>query len=189
MKYYLRLGIVLLVIAIVSSGILAYINSFTRPIIEENQKRAKAEARKEVLPVATDFDSISFFNDETVYVGVDSIGNQVGYTFVASLYGYSSLVKTMVGLTPELKINKIKIIEQKETPGLGANSEKTEFQEQFSGKNIKELTVDKDGGNIISITGATITTRTVTNSIRSGIEMMTELTGFGIQEDKQEEQE
>ena len=40
MKYFLRLGFVLLVITTVASGILAYINSLTEPIIKENQRKA-----------------------------------------------------------------------------------------------------------------------------------------------------
>ncbi len=169
MKYFFKLGFVLLVITVIASGVLAYINSITKPIIEENQRKAKEEARMEVLPEAATFDSISYLNEETVYIGKNEEGNIVGYTFVASLYGYSSDVKTMVGVTPDLKVNRIKIIEQKETPGLGANCEKPEFQQQFENKNKSEMTVDKDGGNIISITGATITTRTLAQSIKLGL--------------------
>ena len=169
MKYYLNLGFVLLVITVISSGILAYINSFTEPIIQENQRIAKEKARMEVMPDAVSFDSLAVFNEESVYAAKDEEGKIVGYTFMASLYGYSSDVKTMVGITPELKLNKIKIIEQKETPGLGANCVNPEFQELFIDKYEHELLVDKDGGVITSLTGATITTRTIANSIRNGI--------------------
>ena len=169
MKYYLTLGFVLLVITVISSGILAYINSFTQPIINENQRIAKEKARMEVMPDAVSFDSLGSFNDETIFTAVDESGNIIGYTFMASLYGYSSHVKTMVGVTTDLKLNRIKIIEQKETPGLGANCVNPAFQELFIEKYEHELLVDKDGGKITSLTGATITTRTIANSIRNGI--------------------
>ena len=189
MKYFFRLGFVLLVITVIASGVLAYINSITKPIIEENQRKAKEKARMEVLPEAATFDSISYLNEETVYVGKNEESNIVGYTFVASLYGYSSDVKTMVGVTPDLKVNRIKIIEQKETPGLGANCEKPKFQQQFENKNKSEMTVDKDGGNIISITGATITTRTVTNSIKAGLNFLEKVTNEAkIEKTKNEEE-
>ena len=175
MKYYVRLGFVLLVITAVASGILAYINSFTEPIIKENQRKAKEEARMEVLPEAVSFDSISFLNEEVVYAGRNNEGEVVGYTFIASLYGYSSDVKTMVGVSPDFIVNKIKIIEQTETPGLGANCTKPEFQSQFEGKNEAIMIVDKDGGEIVSITGATITTRTIANSIRTGLKFLKEI--------------
>ena len=175
MKYYFRLGFVLLVITAVASGILAYINSFTEPIIKKNQREAKEEARMQVLPEAVSFDSISFLNEEVIYAGKNNEGQLAGYTFVASLYGYSSDLKTMVGVTPDFKVNKIKIIEQTETPGLGANCTKPEFQFQFENKNETVMLVDKDGGEIVSITGATITTRTITNSIRTGLKFLKEI--------------
>ncbi len=167
MKYYLKLGFVLLLITAIASGILAYLNTITQPIIEENQRIAQEKARKEVLPSAATFEEVN--GDLTYYIGKDAEENVVGYTFAASLYGYSSNVKTMVGINPDLIIEKIKIISQAETPGLGANCEKSEFQEQFSGKQKSELLVDKDGGAIESLTGATITTRTITNSIKAAM--------------------
>ncbi len=189
MKYYLKLGFVLLSITIIASGVLAYINSITKPIIEENQRKTKEEARLEVLPSAVAFDSLSYFNDEVVYIGKNENGEIVGYTFVASLYGYSGDVKTMIGVTQELVVNKIKIIEQKETPGLGANCQKQEFQKQFENKNKSSMLVDKDGGEIISITGATITTRTIANSIKTGLVMLEEITSEleELTSDKEEE--
>lgn len=172
MKYYIRLGLVLLIITSVASGILAFINNFTLPLIQENERRVKAEARKEVHPEAVRFDSLTVINGETVFTALDGENQVIGYTLVAMKYGYSSEVKTMVGLHPDLSINRIKIISQSETPGLGANCLKTEFQENFTGLMPAQLQVDKDGGEIASITGATITTRTVANSIRDAIEKL-----------------
>ena len=170
MKYYFRLGFVLLIITVVASGILAYINSITKPIIDENNRIAKQEARLHVLPEAVSFDSIFVYNDENVYQGKNDAGDVVGYTFVASQYGYSSDVKTMVGVLPDFKINRISIIEQQETPGLGANCEKPKFLLRFDDLSEQGLLVDKDGGKLESITGATITTRTIAYSIKDGLE-------------------
>jgi electron transport complex protein RnfG len=169
MNYFLKLGFVLLVITVIASGILAYINSLTEPVIQENQRKAKEEARMEVLPEAVSFEVIGNFNGEDVFAGKDTDGNVVGYTFLASLYGYSSDVKSMVGVQRDLVVNKIKVISQTETPGLGANCTKPEFQVQFSGKDLAQMKVDKDGGPIVSLTGATITTRTIANSIKNGL--------------------
>lgn len=177
MKYYLKLGFILFIITAIASGVLAYLNTLTQPIIEENQRVAQEKARKEVLPSAVTFEEV--FNEEvineevigelTYHIGKDAEEQVVGYTFVASLYGYSGDVKTMVGINTDLIIEKIKIISQAETPGLGANCEKLEFQEQFSGKQKTEMKVDKDGGTIVSLTGATITTRTIANSIKAAM--------------------
>jgi len=167
MKYYLKLGFVLLIITVVASGILAYLNTLTQPIIEENQRVAQEKARKEVLPSAVTFEEVS--GDLVYHIGKNATGGVVGYTFVASLYGYSSEVKTMVGVNTDLVIEKIKVISQAETPGLGANCEKPDFLAQFNGKQKAEMKVDKDGGSIVSLTGATITTRTIANSIKTAM--------------------
>ncbi len=170
MKYYIKLGFILFIITAIASGVLAYLNTLTQPIIEENQRVAQEKARKEVLPSAVTFEEV--LGELTYHIGKDAEENIVGYTFVASLYGYSSEVKTMVGVNTDLVIEKIKIIFQAETPGLGANCEKPEFQEQFSGKQKTEMKVDKDGGTIESLTGATITTRTIANSIKAAMDKL-----------------
>jgi len=169
MKYYLKLGFVLFLITSIASGILAFINTFTDPIIKLNEEKQKEEARLEVQPEAVIFDSIGILNEETVYSALAENSTLIGYTFMAVKYGYSSNIKTMVGLKSDYSINKIKIISQAETPGLGANCDNPEFQSIFSGLNYDALLVDKDGGSIVSITGATITTRTITNSIKEAI--------------------
>ncbi len=170
MKYYLKLGFILFIITAIASGVLAYLNTLTQPIIEENQQVAQEKARKEVLPSAVTFEKV--LGELTYHIGKDVEEHVVGYTFVASLYGYSSEVKTMVGVNTDLVIEKIKIISQAETPGLGANCEKPEFQEQFSGKQKMGMKVDKDGGTIESLTGATITTRTIANSIKAAMDKL-----------------
>ena len=170
MKYYIKLGFILFIITAIASGVLAYMNTLTQPIIEKNQRIAQEKARKEVLPSAITFEEV--IGDITYHIGKDAGGNIVGYTFVASLYGYSSDVKTMVGINTDLIIEKIKIISQAETPGLGANCEKPEFQTQFSEKQETDMKVDKDGGNIVSLTGATITTRAITNSIKAALDKL-----------------
>jgi len=188
MSYFIKLGLVLLIITAIASGILAFINSFTEPIIISNQLKAQVEARKEVLPEATAFtpDSISVEKKATVrdplkkvvkstgnkfhyFIGIDGKENVVGYTFMAKQYGYSSEIKTMVGVNSDLTLNRIKIIYQSETPGLGANCEAKGFTSKYELKAKKDLKVDKDGGSIASITGATITTRAITNSIQEGL--------------------
>ncbi len=190
MKYFLKLGFVLFIITAIASGVLAYVDSITSPIIEENQKKVQEEARKEVLPAAIKFvpdsvavekveekDPLKKVSSDTnnlfrYYKCFDDNDNLVGYTFEASLYGYSSEVKTMVGVSPDFTVEKIKTISQSETPGLGANCMKEDVQQRFFNKTKSEMIVDKDGGTIKSITGATITTRTIANSIKNGLEIL-----------------
>jgi len=165
MKEIIKPTLVLVVICVIAGSILASIYYKTDPIIAENNRIEEENARKEVLPLADKFEPVCE-NDNILYYEGSRKNKLVGYIFKCAKYGYGSTVKTMVGVDTLLMITGIKIISQQETPGLGANCSKPKFAEKFKNKNPETIFVDKDGGNIISITGATITTRTVTNSIR-----------------------
>ena len=106
----------------------------------------------------------------------------LGYIFTAYGKGYSSTVQTMCGVVaaPDgtLELNAIKILYQSETPGLGANAVQPKFLANFNDRNPKltveqlYVTKDKDIGAIESITGATITSRAITNSVREDMKKL-----------------
>jgi len=165
MKDFIRPTLVLLIICVVAGAILSLIYMQTAPLIAENKLKAEEEARRLVLPDAKYFNPVSDSSTILYYEGYSSDSTLAGYVFSCVQYGYSSDVKTIVGLTPDLMIQAITVVSQSETPGLGANCTKPDFTAQFSGKNPADIYVDKDGGDIQSLTGATITTRAVTNAI------------------------
>jgi len=75
--------------------------------------------------------------------------------------GFSGLITMMVGFLPDGTIHNIKVLEQRETPGLGTKIESKKFIGQFIGKHPSQnkLKVKKDGGEIDGITAATISSR------------------------------
>ncbi len=167
--YYLKLGFILLVICAIAAGLLAYINSLTEPVIAERKAQEEINTRKELIPGA-EFEEVISEDGFTFFIARDEENNELkGYTFIAAKSAYSSTIQTMVGVDKDLKVIAIKVIDQAETPGLGANCSLPGFATMFSGLTEGELFVDKDGGNVRSIAGATITTRAITNSIREEI--------------------
>ena len=196
MGYFIKLGLVLLIITAVASGVLAFVNDLTKGKIADNKVKAEELARTQVLEGTTKFEQRSVILpaeekepnplkkqvesgplEYIYYEGLDADGKLLGYTFVASQYGYSSVVKTMVGVGIDMQIISVKVIEQAETPGLGANAATDVFQERFAKKGLDALKVDKDGGDIVSLTGATITSRTIANSIAAGLKVLSDATG------------
>ncbi len=190
-----RLSVILAIVTTVAAFVLAEIYSITKPRIEMQKQAKTQQALNFVLPNAKYIEPVNkkipikdgkgnvLYEKEEVlyYIGyADEQKKEVtGYAFKAFGSGYSSIIETMVGIDTLGKIRKIKIIYQQETPGLGANCVNSEeFNgkkwsiEQFSGKTIEELKVDKDGGPIVSITGATITSRAITNSIKQKLEKL-----------------
>lgn len=195
MSNILRLSIVLAIVTVVAAFVLAEIYSVTKPQIELQKQAKTQDALKFVLPDAMlltevtrkvpvkDGDGVTLYEkEEVVYYRAfaDADGLQLlGYAFKADGNGYSSVIETMVGIDTLGTIKNIKIISQKETPGLGALAEDSaEFTgkkwstQQFKGKTVEQMKVDKDGGEIVSITGATITSRTIANSIRDELKIL-----------------
>jgi electron transport complex protein RnfG len=186
MKYYIKLGSILLITCAIAAGVLAYINGLTAPKIAAVKQ---AEAEKARLEVMVDdqltaenikfdkkFLDVDVKGDSIFYyiASMKDADQAVGYILTAAKYGYSSNVKTVVGLTADFKIKKIKVIDQAETPGLGAKCVNPDFAPRFKDLAVDALKVDKDGGSIKSITGATITTRTVANSIKESMQKLLE---------------
>ncbi len=107
------------------------------------------------------------------YQAKDKATNAIkGYAFIAEGTALQQAGSRQLGGGFHLFVIAIKIIDQAETPGLGAKCQDQAYYDMYAGLGGPELFVDKDGGKIKSITGATITTRAVTNSIREQINIL-----------------
>lgn len=183
MKEVGKLAGILLLVTAIASAALAMVNKITKPRIEEQKRLVIERALIAALPTADPkaIDKITENDEVLYYIGYTSPEKNkiAGYAFIAKKPGYSSEIETMVGVDTTGKIIGIKIMEQKETPGLGTKIEEIKygeakpwFQIQFINRFADELAVDKDGGPIKSVTGATISSRAVTNSIKEGLELL-----------------
>ncbi len=103
-------------------------------------------------------------------------GNAVGY--IASTYGkgYSSYISILVAVDPSIKVKKISILGHGETPGLGDEIEQDYFLKRFEGKSLEQLVVVKVEGTdkIQAISGATISSRAVTNGVKEAVKLLKE---------------
>lgn len=106
-------------------------------------------------------------------------GQVIAYIIPAESKGYAGPVKLLVAVGPDNKVIRYTIIESKETPGLGDKAAKPEFADQFAGKTADELKVNKDGGTIQAISGATITSRAVTRAVKNAVDEAASITKGG----------
>ncbi len=170
---YAKLGFILLIFCAVAAGVLAYVNGLTAPVISQRKELEETQTRELLIP---DSEFTRMFSPDSTfsfYQAKDKATNAIkGYAFIAEGTGYSSRIKTMVGVDSTFSVIAIKIIDQAETPGLGAKCQDQAYYDMYAGLGGPDLFVDKDGGKIKSITGATITTRAVTNSIREQINIL-----------------
>lgn len=161
--------VVLFIITLVAGLSLGYVNDLTLEPKAQARLAKKVEALKAVLP-SFDNDPIAAMLKVKSESSRDSIeiypafmnNRFVGAAVTgASEKGYSGLVKLMVGFLPDGTINNIAVLEQKETPGLGTKMKGEKFLRQFRGKDPSSfnLKVEKDGGGVDALAGATISTR------------------------------
>lgn len=183
MKEIIKLGLTLLLVTAIAGAALSVVNNITKPRIAEQKRLVTERALIAALPTADKNSIDPVYKADTLkyYIGYkDTLRQEIaGYAFVAKGAGYSSTIETMVGVDTIGTIIGVKIVQQVETPGLGTKIEEIRygdtaswFQRQFVGKKAEVIAVDKDKGEIVSVTGATISSRAVTNSINSDVQKL-----------------
>lgn len=185
-KAILLPALALLLIAGVSSFLLAFVNDVTAPIIAEREAAERAEAMAAVLPAAATFSedktvslTVDGEDEEIVYYeGLDSTGALIGYVFTASGAGYGGDVAVMTGVDMDGVVTNIEITSINETPGLGMRAQEESFLSQYIGKS-GSLTVSKTatGDEIQALTGATITSTAVTDAVNAALAAWQTITG------------
>jgi len=167
MKEMARYGLILAIICIISAGLLAGVNTLTKPRILAQAQAEEEAGLKEVMPEGRRFEVAKSDNGALYYKVYGDLGKFIGVAFKADGKGYSSDIQTMAGMLKDGEITAIKILSQNETPGLGANIIEPEFSRQFSGK--------KDLSQVQAITGATISSKAVIDSVQKKAEEIREL--------------
>jgi len=157
MKKIVKLGMILAVFCVLSAGILAAVYLFTQPRIESNSKSAFISSMREVLPEANSFKSLKC-GEGKVYAGMKG-KERVGAAVLIEQRGYGGTIEILVGIDLAGTIKGMKILNHRETPGLGAGISAPGFLKQFMGKTTKDPIEAKN--DIEAITGATISSRAV----------------------------
>ncbi len=112
---------------------------------------------------------------DTVFQAKDVEGSVVGYIVsVVSSEGYGGNIGLYVGISLDGTVKGVSILEISETPGLGMEAENV-LTPQFAGKNVKEFNYTKTGATqdnqVDAISGATVTTEAITNSVNMALSM------------------
>lgn len=153
---------------------LGFVYDFTKEPIEKAllEKQIKAinavlpeyenEPLNEVYYVQSEEDSLACYpaivNGDTVGVAVKTFCDK----------GYSGRITVMAGFDPAGNILNIEVVDHKETPGLGSKMSSEKFKSQYIGLNPGNDNIDvtKDGGTIDAISGATISSRAYSHSVK-----------------------
>lgn len=183
MKDMMRMGSFLFLIAAVAGVLLAFTESLTSPLIGENLLRKLEEARREVLPDAKTFLPAEFKEADgstTTYVaGFKETGELSGIVINAAPKGYAGPIEMVLGINQNGKLSGVKILSQKETPGLGTKLAAASFLDPFN-RVLKEkekpvFLVKQDGGDIDAITAATISSRAFCSGVREAMNVFSRI--------------
>jgi len=170
---------------------------WAKPRIEAYQARILAEAVTEVLGGAERYETV-FVEDgrltpqpqadtaglDRVYVGYDGAGQPRGVAMVAAESGFQDVIRLIFGYDPATgDVLGMKVLESKETPGLGDKIEKdSTFIREFLGVGSPLVGVKKDRATdaheeVVMITGATISSRAIIDIINHRLEALRDPVG------------
>ena len=181
--------------ALVTAGVIAVVKLSTAVQIQDNIAQAQAKALYEIVP-ETSVDN-DLLND-VLPLNLDQIDKQLNlhllgpidnqanihfarsngklHTLIFPVVapdGYTTEIKLLVGIKLDGTLAGVRIVDHKETPGLGDKIElkKSDWVLSFNGKSLvnpdsEKWKVKKNGGEFDSFTGATITPRAVINAVK-----------------------
>ena len=182
-----RMILVLTLVGLISGGFLAGVAALTKERIALNVQAEIEEAIKEVVDDAAINQVVHEEKDLLIYRELEEAGELVGYAVQATGVGFQDKITLMFGLDVSLKeITGLTIIDQKETPGLGAKIEDWEaflrFWEnrdaagQLALRKPPTSTIDELlPTEINTITAATISSKKVLEIVNLSLERVREL--------------
>jgi electron transport complex protein RnfG len=184
MREMARLGFILMAMSLLCAAALGFVNGRTEGLIAAQKELARVEAMNAVsasLGDSLSFDSLAVpglvnpypeTGRELAVVEILRDGRRVGYIFTAYRKGYSSTIETLVALDTAGVIAGSTILYQSETPGLGTRYAAPEWLGQLSGRDGSSVLLERDGGEISAVTGATVSGRAITGSVVDGVDAL-----------------
>lgn len=181
LKEVLRPALMLFIIGAVCTALLAGTNLLTKDKIAEISAQAENEAKAAVLSEADTFSQgkkVSVNDKEYTYFEGTKNGEIKGYVITVTTKSYGGDLSAIVGIDAETsKITGVEITSINDTAGLGMKAKNADFLNQYFGK-TEGIGVNKNapGDNEIqAITGATITSKAVTEAVNTAFAVYSEI--------------
>ena len=162
---------------LISGIILAGTYYLTNPIALEKNKMLEEQAMQALAPAATAFEPIE---GREAWFAAKSGGEIIAYVVPAENKGYGGTIRMLVAVSTDGSVIDYDILTSNETPGLGDGAAKDFFRDRIKGKTADALIVVKDPSNTVNVdalTGATITSRAVTEGVKKAVEEVNDFMG------------
>ena len=188
-QYLIKLTVTLLITCVVVAAALGGVNAVTAETIEEINWENTVNAMKAVVadPDATTFsDALELTDAMTAAASAsggtpDSVyeaqvdGQNAGYAIKVVTSGSQGKIEMMVGVDGEGTVTGVSIVKNAETAGIGSKVMENQntasgvgVLSQFEGKSAADGTLTV-GSNVDAISGATVSTRGVTNGVNAAL--------------------
>ncbi|MBM7614891.1 FMN-binding protein [Alkaliphilus hydrothermalis] len=183
----------MIVITVIFTGALAFINEVTKEQIDLNQELKEHKSMLYVLNIPLEdksalevsnfrSDYIKEANKNDLYYYEAFENHQLtAYIFPFQGEAVWGTLKGLISLTPDLKeVRGIDFLSHSETPGLGGRIDEKQFKEQFRGITINPQQQDSNyinyhphpNAQIDAITGATGTSNAVKRILNNNLEII-----------------
>lgn len=192
-KEIIKPALILCIICVFFTGALAFVNGVTEPIIDENERVAHQESLRNVYADAREFSegigaealkAKGYNVSERITNIYDALkdGQLIGHVVEVSTRGYGGEIKMLVGISNSMDITGVVLTSHSETPGLGAKGAEPGFRDQFIGPvPEKEFSIVKttprSDNEIQAISGATVTSRAITNGVADAVALVRSMSG------------
>lgn len=166
-----QLSLKLLAFSLVAGLLLALTNAITEEPIAQQQAQKANASRYAVMSGADTFEEVEI---DGAYIQVAPSltaiyraysGNKpVGYTMNLAPAGYKAEIDLTVGISDDGAITGVTVDSQSETQGVGSKITGKDFLRQFTGEAASADDIESD---IDTITGATVSSKTVKNAVKT----------------------
>lgn len=189
----LKLGLILSAYCLVGCVALAAVYNSTSKVIAQRQADDLRAALQEVFPTADSFvptDKVKSPSEQIVFeqaFTANTGGKSQGIAVKVKGPSYGGPTTLLVGISANGTVTGVKVLENNDTPGLGANAAsstyyvnkttKTTFAGQFAGKKLTDAFEVKN--DVLAITSATITSRSITGLVQAVGKAAGEALGIG----------
>lgn len=201
MKNIISVTLKLLIITVVSAIALGAVNYVTEGPIAEQMAAQAQEARQSAFPEAVSFEALydpdvlpdvtlasllgtdevpdDYGIIQNVYTALDGDGNVLGITAGVITKGFNSGLHITIGIASDGTVKGVIVGDNTETAGLGAKAKEDWFQSQYVGKQspLTAVKANPEDDQVQAITGATITSKGVTNAVNTVSEFFAAWTG------------
>jgi len=185
-RFPVKPALTLALIGLAAAVLLAGLNALTSDRISRAQDQRALETLTRVLPperfdnpVASDWTELDINGlDRPARVYRARLDGQPSAAIIdlTTPQGYSGDIRLLVALTPEADIISVRVLEHRETPGLGDRIEarRSDWIEQFSGKSLTDPPPEnwassRRGGAFDTLTSATITSSAVIDAVERSL--------------------